>query len=161
MEGALDRALSHGHSGFVSLSALSLDLSSVCVSLWKLLETEYSLVATLVVSLSAPSLDLSFVCVSLWKLLETEYSLVATLVVSLSALSLDLSSVCVSLWKLLETEHSYLITVGVVVFSCTVFRSVFYLCQPVEAALKACGSCYRQSTLTWPHCWWCCLLHCL
>ena len=129
MEGALDRALSHGHSGVVSLSALSLDLSSVCVSLWKLL--------------------------------ETEYSLVATLVVSLSALSLDLSSVSVSLWKLLETEHSYLMTVGVVVFSCTVFRSVFYLCQPVEAALKACGSCYRQSTLTWPHCWWCCLLHCL
>ena len=139
MEGALDRALSHGHSGVVSLSALSLDLSSVCVSLWKLLETEYSLVAILVVSLSALSLDLSSVCVSLWKLLETEYSLVATLVVSLSALSLDLSSVCVSLWKLLETDtllwpHWWCL-----------FLHCLWICL---LFLSACGSCWRQSTLT-------------
>ena len=129
MEGALDRALSPGHTGGISFCTV--------------FRSGF------------------FLCQAMEGALDRALSHGHSGFVSLSALSLDLSSVCVSLWKLLETEHSYLITVGVVVFSCTVFRSVFYLCQPVEAALKACGSCYRQSTLTWPHCWWCCLLHCL
>ena len=61
---------SHGHTG----GALSLDLSSVCVSLWKLLQTEHSHLATLVVPLLLHCMTLTTGAGVLWHLVENDFS---------------------------------------------------------------------------------------
>ena len=57
----------------VSIVALSLDLSSVFFSLWKLLQTEHSYLATLVVPLLLHCMTLTTGASVLWHLVENDF----------------------------------------------------------------------------------------